>query len=136
MCHFGPTNSSGHNGVFSFSLRGVSLTSNVNDILSVLDNYSLERFISAIQKVLPSNQLIMIDDTLVLTVSTAQCRNGGGRKKVVDTSYDQVISKNKINLFCPVFRHLSSTLPLGAGWFNLVRETRCRHTGRSNGFKT
>ena len=62
-----------------------------------------------------SNAKIMTDDNLELTVSITRSKNGGVYRKLRDLVHNNVIRKNKMNLFCPsniqtVFRDLSRPL--------------------------
>ncbi|XP_076873809.1 uncharacterized protein LOC143523314 isoform X1 [Brachyhypopomus gauderio] len=91
----------GDGGVIDITLRGSSLTSDVNAVLSSRDGYSVDQFSDAIERVMQSNNCIKTDDSLVLTVSIAMGKNGGVRRKLRDLVHDQVIKKNRLNLFCP-----------------------------------
>ena len=92
----------GDGGVMDLTLRGDSLTSDVNVALSSRDGCSVDRFSDAIERLMQGNKNIKTDNSLVLTVSIAMGKNGGGvRRKVRDPAHNQVIAKNGLNLFCP-----------------------------------
>ena len=91
----------GENGVFNITLRGGSLTMDVNVMLTPENGYSVESFLGAIERVLQSNAKIMTDDNLELTVSITRCVNGGAYRKLRDLVHNDIIRKNKMNLFCP-----------------------------------
>ena len=91
----------GDGSVINITLRGDSLTSDVNALLSSRDGYNVDRFADAIERVMQSNKHITTDNSLVLTVSIAMSKNGGVRRKVRDLAHNQVIDRNRMNLFCP-----------------------------------
>ncbi|XP_066506521.1 uncharacterized protein [Hoplias malabaricus] len=80
----------GDGGVVDITLRGSSLTSDVNTVLSSRDGYSVDRFSDAIERVMQSNNSIKTDESLALTVSIVVGKNGGVRRKVRDLAHDQV----------------------------------------------
>lgn len=69
------------NGVLNITLRWSGLTADVNAILSC--------------------HLIMTDDSLELIVSITWSKNGVVYRKLRDRAHYEVISKNRLNLFCP-----------------------------------
>ena len=85
-------------------------------MLTPENGYSVESFLGAIERVLQSNAKIMTDDNLELTVSITWSKNGGVYRKLRDIVHNDIIRKNKINLFCPsnitnkLFRDLSRSL--------------------------
>ncbi|XP_048008700.1 uncharacterized protein LOC125243250 [Megalobrama amblycephala] len=91
----------GDGGVINITLRGSSLTSDVDALLSPQNNYDPDLFINQLEKILQSNSDVTVDEALDLRVSIAMCKNGGARRKMRDLLHNQVISKNRMNLFCP-----------------------------------
>ena len=91
----------GENGVFNITLRGGSLTTDVNVMLTQENGYSVESLLGAIERVLQSNEKILTDDNLELTVSITWSKNGGVYRKLRDLLHNDVIRKNKIHLLCP-----------------------------------
>ncbi|MGL5905024.1 MAG: hypothetical protein ACRCZO_20250, partial [Cetobacterium sp.] len=91
----------GDGGVINITLRGSSLTSDVDALLSPQNNYEPDLFINQLEKILQSNSDVTVDEALDLRVSIAMCKNGGARRKMRDLLHNQVITKNRMNLFCP-----------------------------------
>ncbi|KAL7868638.1 hypothetical protein SRHO_G00100220 [Serrasalmus rhombeus] len=79
----------GDGSVINITLRGGSLTADVNAVLSSRDGYNVDRFADAIERVMQSNKDIPADNSLVVTVSTAMGKNGGVRRKVRDIAHNQ-----------------------------------------------
>ena len=96
----------GENGLLNITLRGNSLTSDVNVMLTPANGYGLEHLVNAIEKVLQSNAAILTDHSLELKVAIARSRNGGGgpRRKLRDLAHDEVIKQKRMHLFSPINR--------------------------------
>ena len=62
----------GENGILNITLRGPSLTGDVNVMLTPVNGYGLDYLIEAIEKVLQSNADILTDQSLELTVAIAR----------------------------------------------------------------
>ncbi|MGL5597509.1 MAG: hypothetical protein ACRDDA_05195, partial [Aeromonas sp.] len=92
----------GEGGVISLTLRGASLKTDVNAVLSQGNNYDVNVFTEQIEKMLQSDDRMLSDDTVEISASVAMNRQGGGRRKLVDLAIDQVIKRKKISLFCPI----------------------------------
>ena len=92
----------GENGVFNITLRGESLTTDVNAMLNPENGNALEYFIGCIEKVLQSNASLVTDQSLEVTVNIARSRNGGVYRKLRHLAHDEVIKKKRMNLFIPI----------------------------------
>ena len=78
------------------TLRGGSLTADVNAMLTPENGYAVEHFLDAIERVLQSNTQIVVDD-LELTVSITRSKNGGAYGKLRELAQNEVIAKNRMN---------------------------------------
>lgn len=89
----------GDGSLINITLSGPSLTSDVNTLLSASNDYSVDLFISDLEKIMQSNTDIQFDECLNLKVSIARSKQGGAQRKLRDLAHDQVIGKNRLNLF-------------------------------------
>ncbi|XP_059395371.1 uncharacterized protein LOC132127485 [Carassius carassius] len=91
----------GDGSLINITLSGPSLTSDVNTLLSASNDYSVDLFISNLEKIMQSNTDVQFDECLNLKVSIARSKQGGARRKLRDLAHNQVIDKNRLNLFVP-----------------------------------
>ncbi|KAL0148364.1 hypothetical protein M9458_056344, partial [Cirrhinus mrigala] len=98
----------GDGSLINITLRGASLTSDVNTLLSQGNDYSVDLFTDQLEKIMQSNSGVQFDESLNLRVSIARSKNGGARRKIRDLAHDEVIRKNSLHLFIPM--NISSNL--------------------------
>ncbi|KAL0149348.1 hypothetical protein M9458_055386 [Cirrhinus mrigala] len=98
----------GDGSLINITLRGASLTSDVNTLLSHGNDYSVDLFTDQLEKIMQSNSDVQFDESLNLRVSIARSKNGGARRKIRDLAHDEVICKNRLHLFIPM--NISSNL--------------------------
>ena len=76
----------GENCVFNITLRGGSLTTDVNETESTPENgYAVECFF---ERMLQSNTQIMVDDNLELTLSITCSKSGGVYRKLLGLAHN------------------------------------------------
>ncbi len=92
----------GDSSLININLRGASLTSDVNTLLSANNDYSVDLFINDLEKIMQSNSDVQFDKSLNLRVSIARSKHGGARRKIQGLAHDQVLAKNRLNLFMPL----------------------------------
>lgn len=70
-------------GGLIITLRGPSLISDVNAVLSPNNNYSVDVFTNQLEKIMQSNSDVRVDDRLHLNVSIARSKQGGVYRYVI-----------------------------------------------------
>ncbi len=71
----------GETGFMNISLRGESLPTDINVVLTPGNNHDISTFIDQIERVVQSNADVGCDSALQLFVSVARNREGGGHRK-------------------------------------------------------
>ncbi len=92
----------GCDSLINITLRGPTLTSDVNTLLSAGNDYCVDVFINEFEKITQSNSDVQFDESLNLRISIARTKQGGGRRKISDIAHNKVIRKNTLNLFKPL----------------------------------
>ncbi|XP_053481752.1 uncharacterized protein LOC128608210 [Ictalurus furcatus] len=91
----------GDGGLINITLRGPSLPSDVNAVLSPDNDYDLHIFTQQLENIMQSNSDVRADECLDLYVSIARGKHGGAYRKIRDLAHNEVIARNRMNLFCP-----------------------------------
>ncbi|XP_055070270.2 uncharacterized protein [Misgurnus anguillicaudatus] len=93
----------GDGGIIHVLLSGETLTSDVNALLTPANDYSVSAFTDQLENIMQSNADVHVDDNLMLKVSIVRSKNGGvgDRRKFRDLAHNEVIKRNRMNLFCP-----------------------------------
>ncbi|XP_016333401.1 uncharacterized protein LOC107681606, partial [Sinocyclocheilus anshuiensis] len=92
----------GDASVINLVMTAPSLNSSVNAVLTPGNNYDVNLFTEQIEKILQSNERLMVDDAVEIEANVAMNRQGGGRRKLTELALDQVIKRKKMSLFNPV----------------------------------
>lgn len=92
----------GEMGYINVSLSGESLPAPINSVLTPDNNHNPDLFIDQIEQSVQSNESVCNDAQLDLKVSIVRDKQGGGRRKLSDLAHNEVIRRNKMNLFCPI----------------------------------
>nr|XP_055068853.1 uncharacterized protein LOC129450248 [Misgurnus anguillicaudatus] len=91
----------GDGGIIHVLLSGESLMSDVNALLTPANDYSVSALSDQLENIMQSNRDVCVDDNLMLKVSIVRSKNGGARRKFRDLAHNEVIKRNRMNLFCP-----------------------------------
>nr|XP_021323064.1 uncharacterized protein LOC110438038 isoform X1 [Danio rerio] len=91
----------GDGSVINLCLRTPTLKSDVNAVLTPGNNYDVNLFTDQIAKILQSDDRLSANETVEIEAEVVMNRLGGGRRKLTDLAFDQVIKRKKTSLFIP-----------------------------------
>ncbi|KAL0146560.1 hypothetical protein M9458_058191 [Cirrhinus mrigala] len=91
----------GETGFLNVSLQGTTLPTDINAVLTPDNDHDVSTFVDQIERAVQSNTDVGFDSALQLCVSVARNKQGGARRKLSDLAHNEVIKKNKMNLFNP-----------------------------------
>ena len=91
--------------VLNVVLRGPSLASDIQAVLTTGDDYNDDTFLEQISRVIQSNDASLTDDALEFVVTCVHNKNGGVRLKLKSIPYDDIISRKRLSLYTPSNTH-------------------------------